>query len=476
MHDKRNVENKRAYKPRTRTGCITCRIRRIKCDEARPSCQKCSSTGRKCDGYVASPASSPHHNRDLSLNVYKPGEESSAIEFFLRVSIPQFAGNSPSEFWNRHVLQLARLDDGTREALIALAHFHRDFTTPQYRFQHNQSALYHYNAAIRNHIESLSGHRQDTLRSSSAMSTAIVFICIEIMQGHLASAVSLLQRSIAMLPSSNNRYFPLYEDLISRLRIHAQRLVDKNIFGSSLSDHASKEVVAQYQAPDDWRDSCKDLLRDCAAIFGELPLEQRFERLCIMSGVPQTTPDTPPVSREAAAYNVLHMRRLLETTNILAEQAIGMTEDEQAAVNDSFLPLYRAIVCLAKSNLGLSSPDAQPLAPSFALDMGVIGPLYEVARHCRDPSLRRDIVHTLRMSNRQEGLLNSSTYAKIVETIIDIEESGLTDVKSSQDIPLSSRISQHCLSFDLRHFKHTISYKPLVGESNGFLHREIPLP
>src|SRR6187402_3685936 len=29
----------------------THRIRRIKCDEAKPSCYKCKSTRRKCDGY-----------------------------------------------------------------------------------------------------------------------------------------------------------------------------------------------------------------------------------------------------------------------------------------------------------------------------------------------------------------------------------------------------------------------------------------
>lgn len=62
------------------------------------------------------------------------------------------------------------------------------------------------------------------LKSSTAMSTAIVFMCIEIMQGHLASAVSLLQRSIAILPRSRNQYVPLYEEFISRLKIHAQRV------------------------------------------------------------------------------------------------------------------------------------------------------------------------------------------------------------------------------------------------------------
>lgn len=232
----------------------------------------------------------------------------------------------------------------------------------------------------------------------------------------------------------------------------------------------------KYHTPDDWRESCKDLLRDCTAIFGELPFEERIQRLCIMSGVPKPTQNNSPISRETAAHNALHMRRLLEITNMFDEEVANRNDDEKAAMNDSLLPLYRITVSLAEANLGLSSSDLNettPLPPSFALDMGVIGPLYEVARRCRDPGLRRRIAHLLRMSNRQEGLLKSSTYAKIVETIIDIEEAGLADVNSSSDIPLQSRISQHCLSFDLQRLKHTISYKPLIGDSKGFYHRDI---
>ncbi|KAL9570147.1 hypothetical protein ACKAV7_005655 [Fusarium commune] len=36
---------------KVKTGCATCRIRKIKCDEAKPFCEKCIKTGRKCDGY-----------------------------------------------------------------------------------------------------------------------------------------------------------------------------------------------------------------------------------------------------------------------------------------------------------------------------------------------------------------------------------------------------------------------------------------
>jgi len=41
----------RASKKRTKSGCLTCRKRRIKCDEARPTCQNCTKSKRHCDGY-----------------------------------------------------------------------------------------------------------------------------------------------------------------------------------------------------------------------------------------------------------------------------------------------------------------------------------------------------------------------------------------------------------------------------------------
>ncbi|TVY86445.1 Transcriptional regulatory protein [Lachnellula willkommii] len=49
---------RRACGPKTRTGCFTCKIRRVKCDEAKPACNRCSSTGRKCDGFPQDPSSS----------------------------------------------------------------------------------------------------------------------------------------------------------------------------------------------------------------------------------------------------------------------------------------------------------------------------------------------------------------------------------------------------------------------------------
>ncbi|EXJ79157.1 hypothetical protein A1O3_08658 [Capronia epimyces CBS 606.96] len=48
---------------KVRSGCLTCKIRRKKCDEEKPFCRRCTSTGRKCDGY---PTPSPTNSSEKS--------------------------------------------------------------------------------------------------------------------------------------------------------------------------------------------------------------------------------------------------------------------------------------------------------------------------------------------------------------------------------------------------------------------------
>lgn len=38
-------------KPRRKTGCLTCRLRRVKCDEERPMCHRCLAANLECAGY-----------------------------------------------------------------------------------------------------------------------------------------------------------------------------------------------------------------------------------------------------------------------------------------------------------------------------------------------------------------------------------------------------------------------------------------
>ncbi|PQE28388.1 c6 zinc finger domain protein [Rutstroemia sp. NJR-2017a BBW] len=59
------VRQRRASRPKVKTGCNNCKTRRVKCDETRPQCTKCVRSGRTCDGY---PAYNPR-NRNLDTIV-----------------------------------------------------------------------------------------------------------------------------------------------------------------------------------------------------------------------------------------------------------------------------------------------------------------------------------------------------------------------------------------------------------------------
>uniref|UniRef100_A0A8H7N3N2 Zn(2)-C6 fungal-type domain-containing protein n=1 Tax=Bionectria ochroleuca TaxID=29856 RepID=A0A8H7N3N2_BIOOC len=70
---------------RTKTGCLTCRQRRVKCDEALPICQSCGSANRECrwpkpndniDRRFLSHCQSRHHKRVLDDDVSVFGQDS----------------------------------------------------------------------------------------------------------------------------------------------------------------------------------------------------------------------------------------------------------------------------------------------------------------------------------------------------------------------------------------------------------------
>ncbi|WJG35826.1 uncharacterized protein FOBCDRAFT_228081, partial [Fusarium oxysporum Fo47] len=49
----------RASRPKVKTGCITCKIRHLKCDETKPKCKRCVKDKHTCDGYQQ--ARAPRH-------------------------------------------------------------------------------------------------------------------------------------------------------------------------------------------------------------------------------------------------------------------------------------------------------------------------------------------------------------------------------------------------------------------------------
>lgn len=77
---------------------------------------------------------------------------------------------------------------------------------------------------------------------------------------------------------------------------------------------------------------------------------------------------------------------------------------------------------------------------TFGFDLGVIPPLYIAASRCRDPSIRRDAIGILRSLRHREGIWDSMISVQIAEHIMAIEEAGLTNIRTSNDVPEWNRI------------------------------------
>ena len=155
----------------------------MKCDEAKPNCQRCTSTNRRCDGYAIQyitycTLKSASVAPDLSISPFV--EECRAFYFFRTKTGPQISGLYESDFWNRVILQAAHSHEVIRHAVIALGSLHECFEKGDITFNGTANfALKQYNMAMREHIKVLS---QTNLHDSmeTILATFIVFICIEV--------------------------------------------------------------------------------------------------------------------------------------------------------------------------------------------------------------------------------------------------------------------------------------------------------
>lgn len=50
------LARQKKWATKVRSGCLTCRARRVKCDETRPACQQCIRSKKQCKGYTVAPA------------------------------------------------------------------------------------------------------------------------------------------------------------------------------------------------------------------------------------------------------------------------------------------------------------------------------------------------------------------------------------------------------------------------------------
>ncbi|KAE8374551.1 hypothetical protein BDV26DRAFT_284222 [Aspergillus bertholletiae] len=181
------VQRKRASKPKVRTGCVTC---------------KCTSTGRKCDGYASPTAPSQISAPLLAVTTAKSSNESRALEFFFHKSSSQLAGFFEGSFWKVTVLQLGLVEPSIRQAMAAIGSLHEHKGGCKLLPSFNAAggdpdpAILLYTRALRSTIEKSAA---DPSAIPVVVVASILFTAFEFLRGNASAAASHISNGINLL-------------------------------------------------------------------------------------------------------------------------------------------------------------------------------------------------------------------------------------------------------------------------------------
>ncbi|KAJ5622224.1 hypothetical protein N7528_005456 [Penicillium herquei] len=174
---------------RAHTGCVTCKIRRVKCDETQPLCNRCTSTGRKCDGYKQWV---PKALKRLQPSIIPGAGEADfrSLDFLTRITAPALAGPLPVSFWVYDILQAAHQEPAVLHAAVAMSTLHEWLKFPTFSQSEDAQrdfALQHYNKAIRCIVASQVSHLD------AVVMTCILFNGVEFLRGNISVGLSHYQ-------------------------------------------------------------------------------------------------------------------------------------------------------------------------------------------------------------------------------------------------------------------------------------------
>jgi hypothetical protein len=197
------------------------RIRHLKCDEIKPTCNRCVSAGLRCDGYmyqynpqkskretkpgekmakVALPrVQNPRSSIEPSLNqITGSNEDKKWFHFFRSVTVQRLTGHFDTEFWTYRLLQICHSESGVWHSVLALGALHEEFMVSHEVSRDNtmaacRFALQHYNKAIRVLTR--------TKQIDAFLISCLLFIIMELLLGNVEGAIDQLHGGIKIICS-----------------------------------------------------------------------------------------------------------------------------------------------------------------------------------------------------------------------------------------------------------------------------------
>ncbi|KAL2822305.1 hypothetical protein BDW59DRAFT_180875 [Aspergillus cavernicola] len=416
---------------KSRTGCRTCRTRRIKCDETPSSCTNCSSTGRAC-GYDlqrlprSTKVTTPQEITD-GLRWAITSDERRCYSHFQIHTIPTLSGFFDSPLWQALILQMSVSEPAVYHAVVALSAVHQDsemhgMPLPGQDLQNewNRFALDQCGRSF-----ALLSHRQssqDPRLREVILLCCLLFVLTQLLRGQYDDAFQHLQSGLRIL---NETKAHLSERAIepSIVTAFADLEVQSLQFGVCGDFSPDDELVPETSTNDmetfhslpDARRALGSLLGpayrflvQCAGLSEEEILlnygslhQTQLQLFSQFSGFGYCLESFCSCSKlNRKEQRGADMIRLVHRSVSLPLKTALLRDETTLAY---YTPEYETLLSMVEE-----ITEMFPERPTVTLDMGILPPLYAAAMWCRDYTVRRRAIAALQSWPHREGSFDSN--------------------------------------------------------------------
>ncbi|KAI0855531.1 hypothetical protein F4860DRAFT_31972 [Xylaria cubensis] len=436
QHPKRRQASRfwaRKSAPKTRSGCIVCKKRRLKCSEEKPQCRRCKSAGWRCEyGEPLKPQNQDYPWKD-SMSLYIAEHVGESVEDRELIGIFQLMTDNEPRYaawgtvgWSHSTLQLAVTYPSVRQSLCAVGALYKAFLQGEHLSHGSQEimetpstrlVLLRYNRAVRAVSKDLSHKSQ--VSPQPVLVCCALFIWLELMQNNVEMGIAHLLSGLEVISRFSQQPRALQLDpsilhLFMRLQIQLAAYGRPPSEASSTNSRRSMEahftpITDLFLGVRDQRSILHDKLLEALQLSRKQQVLQRlgyaeadillalhYQRDTLLVDFAQLQPwlfDTDPEDLGMLLLNSYHLfaKVFLETL---------FTETE--TVYDNYAIEFETLV--RQSHRLLLSQERNSLTVTLTFDQGVIPILFFVCLKCRIPSTRQSALSLLRSAPEREGM------------------------------------------------------------------------
>jgi hypothetical protein len=445
----------------------------VKCDEEKPFCKRCTTTGRKCDGYT-NPVEQNQQQRGteplsmaLVTGVSTDALERRTFDFFRAKTAPTVSGYFQDSVWDRIVLQLSHSEPAVRHAVNALGALHEQRS--EAGNGNPNGSLVKVGYPIQQYSKALNA-MQDLMKSGNVsldilLLCALVCIHFEALREAFVPCLMHVENAIQLLNSNSGTFDarkvnPSLVRAIMRMDLQGTMYLGSRVPGLPFFTAATDNILPTSfhdltQARDlvnTWSSRLYHFMRTVAddhkfRNVGDIALEHiakaqeleavflEFDRLLWEY---MHKPTAKFSTREQHGLGMLRSRvkinRIQAATCLYAE----------ACRYDPFLSEFDDILTICLYIMGSDNADKRFFA--VTLDEGLVQPLFFIATHCRDGRIRHQALSHLSKLPSKDGIWHVETTLRTAEICVAFEEADCgKEVPLCEDIPEWKRI--HSASF-----------------------------